>query len=110
MRRNHAFRVNGKAMRIRQTFILEDPDGNELAKVQEAKAERPRQDGDRAGGVHGRDRQEGARRHPGSLLDRAVRLVLLLGRASNARGRCIARLDDWSVAWLDLWFVGASRS
>ena len=24
---NHAFRVNGKAMRVRQTFILEDPGG-----------------------------------------------------------------------------------
>jgi uncharacterized protein YxjI len=34
---NHAFRVNGKAMRIRQTFVLEDPDGNELARVQERK-------------------------------------------------------------------------
>src|SRR5262249_57172522 len=34
---NHAFRVNGKAMRIRQTFIIEDPEGNELAKIQERK-------------------------------------------------------------------------
>ena len=34
---NHAFRVNGKAMRIRQTFVLEDPDGNEVAKIQERK-------------------------------------------------------------------------
>ena len=34
---NHAFRVNGKAMRLRQTFVLEDPDGNEVAKIQERK-------------------------------------------------------------------------
>lgn len=34
---NHAFRVNGKAMRLRQTFVLEDPDGNEIAKIQERK-------------------------------------------------------------------------
>src|SRR5262249_35687902 len=34
---HHAFRVDGKAMRIRQTFMLEDPDGNELAKIQERK-------------------------------------------------------------------------
>ena len=32
-----AFRVNGKAMRIRKTFVLEDPDGNEVAKIQERK-------------------------------------------------------------------------
>jgi uncharacterized protein YxjI len=32
-----AFKVNGKAMRIRQTFILEDPDGNELLEIQERK-------------------------------------------------------------------------
>ena len=34
---NHVFRVNGKAMRIRQTFILEDVAGNEVAKIQERK-------------------------------------------------------------------------
>jgi len=31
------FKVNGKAVRLRQTFILEDTDGNELAKIQERK-------------------------------------------------------------------------
>jgi uncharacterized protein YxjI len=34
---NHAFHVDGKAMRLRQTFVLEDPDGNEVAKIQERK-------------------------------------------------------------------------
>src|SRR4051794_23229177 len=33
----HAFRVNGKALRIRQTFVLEDDAGNEVAKIQERK-------------------------------------------------------------------------
>jgi uncharacterized protein YxjI len=33
----HAFKVNGKALRIRQTFILENPDGDELIKIQEKK-------------------------------------------------------------------------
>lgn len=32
-----AFRVDGKALRIRQTFVLEDPAGNEVAKLQERK-------------------------------------------------------------------------
>jgi uncharacterized protein YxjI len=29
-----AFRVDGKALRIRKTFVLEDASGNELAKLQ----------------------------------------------------------------------------
>jgi uncharacterized protein YxjI len=33
----HAFRVNGKALRIRKTFVLEDDSGHELAKIQERK-------------------------------------------------------------------------
>jgi uncharacterized protein YxjI len=33
----HAFRVNGKALRLRSTFVLEDPDGDELFKIQEKK-------------------------------------------------------------------------
>jgi uncharacterized protein YxjI len=33
----HAFRVNGKALRVRQTFVLEDRQGNEVAKIQERK-------------------------------------------------------------------------
>jgi uncharacterized protein YxjI len=32
-----AFRVDGKALRVRKTFVLEDPSGNELAKLQERK-------------------------------------------------------------------------
>jgi uncharacterized protein YxjI len=32
-----AFRVNGKALRIRETFVLEDPAGNEVVKLQERK-------------------------------------------------------------------------
>ena len=32
-----AFRVDGKALRIRKTFVLEDASGNELAKLQERK-------------------------------------------------------------------------
>jgi uncharacterized protein YxjI len=31
------YKVNGKALRARQTFILEDPGGGELAKIQEKK-------------------------------------------------------------------------
>ena len=31
------FKVNGKAARIRETFILEDPHGAEVAKIQERK-------------------------------------------------------------------------
>jgi uncharacterized protein YxjI len=33
----HAFKVNGKALRVRSTFILESPDGDELLKIQEKK-------------------------------------------------------------------------
>jgi uncharacterized protein YxjI len=33
----HAFRVNGKALRIRSTFVLENPSGDELFKIQERK-------------------------------------------------------------------------
>jgi uncharacterized protein YxjI len=32
-----AFKVNGKAMRVRQTFILESPSGEEIFKIQEKK-------------------------------------------------------------------------
>jgi uncharacterized protein YxjI len=32
-----AFYVNGKALRLRQTFVLEDAQGNEVAKIQERK-------------------------------------------------------------------------
>jgi uncharacterized protein YxjI len=33
----HAFRVNGKALRLRSTFVLETPAGDELLKIQEKK-------------------------------------------------------------------------
>ena len=33
----HVFKVNGKALRVRRTLILEDLDGNELCKIQERK-------------------------------------------------------------------------
>jgi uncharacterized protein YxjI len=33
----HAFKVNGKALRMRSTFVLETPDGDELFKIQEKK-------------------------------------------------------------------------
>ena len=33
----HAFKVNGKALRLRDTFVLEAPSGEELLKVQEKK-------------------------------------------------------------------------
>jgi len=33
----HAFRVNGKALRIRRTFVLEDASGEELFQIQEKK-------------------------------------------------------------------------
>jgi uncharacterized protein YxjI len=32
---NHAFKVDGKALRVRKTFILEDPSGNEVAHIQD---------------------------------------------------------------------------
>ena len=32
-----AYRVNGKALRVRQTFVLEDASGNEVARIQERK-------------------------------------------------------------------------
>jgi uncharacterized protein YxjI len=34
---NRAFRVDGKALRIRKTFVLEDVEGHEVAKIQERK-------------------------------------------------------------------------
>jgi uncharacterized protein YxjI len=33
----HAFKVNGKALRVRSTFILEDPNGGELFTIREKK-------------------------------------------------------------------------
>ena len=36
-RGERVFKVDGKALRIRETLILEDPDGDELCKIQEKK-------------------------------------------------------------------------
>jgi uncharacterized protein YxjI len=33
----HCFRVNGKAVRVRDTWVLEDPSGNEVATIRERK-------------------------------------------------------------------------
>src|SRR3954451_18712071 len=35
--RNSAFHVDGKALRVRKTFVIEDAAGNEVAKIQERK-------------------------------------------------------------------------
>jgi uncharacterized protein YxjI len=32
---NHAYRLNGKALRVRQRMLLEDADGNVLLKIQQ---------------------------------------------------------------------------
>jgi uncharacterized protein YxjI len=34
-RGERAYKVNGKALRVRQTFVLEDASGNEVARIQE---------------------------------------------------------------------------
>ncbi len=52
-----AFKVNGKAMRIRETFILESPSGEEVLKIQEKKLSirdkmRIERDGDTVATVH----------------------------------------------------------
>ena len=52
-----AFKVNGKAMRIRETFILESPSGEEVVKIQEKKLSirdkmRIERDGDTVATVH----------------------------------------------------------
>jgi uncharacterized protein YxjI len=36
-RGERAYKVNGKAFRVRQTFVLEDPAGDEVARIQERK-------------------------------------------------------------------------
>ena len=38
-RGNRAFKVNGKALRVRDTLVFEDPSGNELYSVQEKRSE-----------------------------------------------------------------------
>jgi uncharacterized protein YxjI len=34
---DRVYKVDGKAVRLRQTFVLEDPSGNEVARIQEKK-------------------------------------------------------------------------
>ena len=51
-----AFKVDGKALRIRDTLVLEDASGAELYTIQEKKLIDPRQDGDRARRADGGDR------------------------------------------------------
>ena len=36
-RGERVFKVDGKAVRLRQTFVLEDPSGGEVARIQERK-------------------------------------------------------------------------
>ena len=45
-RGERVYKVDGKALRIRQTLIFENPQGQELAKIQEQDAARSRHDGD----------------------------------------------------------------
>jgi uncharacterized protein YxjI len=52
-----AYKVNGKAMRVRKTFVLEDPSGAEIARIQERKLSirdkiAIERDGDTAATVH----------------------------------------------------------
>jgi uncharacterized protein YxjI len=58
-RGERAFKVNGRALRIRDTLAIEDPSGRALYKIQEKKALRPRHHEDRTRRRHDRDRQEG---------------------------------------------------
>jgi uncharacterized protein YxjI len=56
-RGERAYRVNGKAFRMRQTFVLEDPAGDEVARIQERKLSvrdkiAIERGGDRAATVH----------------------------------------------------------
>ena len=53
----HAFKVNGKAARLRDTFVLESPSGEELFKIQEKKLRvrdtmKIERDGDTVATVH----------------------------------------------------------
>ena len=68
------FRVDGKALRIRDTFVLEDAHGNEVkAKIQERKLSVPRRDGDRARRRHGGQGAQGAGWDPRPLPHRPGR-------------------------------------
>jgi hypothetical protein len=62
--------VNGKAIRLRQTFVLEDGSGDEGGPDPGAQAQHPRQDRRPARWRHRRDRPQGAGRDPSSLRHR----------------------------------------
>jgi uncharacterized protein YxjI len=65
-----AFKVNGKALRVRETLVLEGPSGHEQDTIQEKKLRAPRHDVDRAGRQDRGDRQENTRqRATGPILD-----------------------------------------
>jgi uncharacterized protein YxjI len=53
--------VNGKALRVRETLVLENPSGDELAKIQERKLRVRDTMKGRAEPQHGCDRDEGDR-------------------------------------------------
>ena len=55
----HAFKVDGKALRIRDTFVLEDAGRGRAAEDPGEETARSRHDGDRARRPYGRDREEG---------------------------------------------------
>ena len=67
-----AFKVDGKALRVRSTFVLESPSGEELFKIQEKKLHIRDTMEIEARRGHRRDDQEGAH-HPAarSVRDRA---------------------------------------
>ena len=67
---NRVYRVDGKALRARETFVLEDSSGREVAKIQETKLSVRDKVAIERDGQDGRHRAQGAGRHPGPLRDR----------------------------------------
>ena len=65
-----AFRVNGKAMRVRDTLVLENPSGAELYSIQEKKLSVRDRDGDRARRKDSSDGEEGVSGYSRPLRDR----------------------------------------
>ena len=64
-----AFKVNGKALRLRDTLVLESPQARSCTRSRK-EAQRARQDGDRARRKDRGDGEEGAGRDPRPLCDR----------------------------------------
>ena len=60
---NKVFKVDGKAVRLRDTFILEDAGRQRAVEDPGEEAQRPRQDDDRAG-QHQGDGAQAPRGHP----------------------------------------------